>query len=58
MGVTIREENKVKLFESRMLWRDEMVGVWRKMHTEELHDLCFSPDITVIRSRRMGWTGQ
>jgi hypothetical protein len=28
-----------------------MVGGWRKMHTEELHDI-----ITVIRSRRMGWT--
>jgi len=35
--------------------REEMVGCWRRLHNEELHDLCTSPDIVrVMISRRMG----
>jgi hypothetical protein len=26
--------------------RDEVTGVWRKLHDEELHNLYSSPDIT------------
>jgi hypothetical protein len=34
--------------------RDEATGDWRKFHSEELHDLFSSPNITrVIKSRRM-----
>jgi len=29
-----------KLFGST---RDELTGEWRKLHTDELHDLCSSP---------------
>jgi hypothetical protein len=30
--------------------------VWRKLHNDELHSLCSSPDIVrVIKSRRMRW---
>lgn len=37
--------------------RKGMTGSWRKLHSEKL-DLCSSPDvITVIRSRRLRWTG-
>jgi hypothetical protein len=36
--------------------RDEMTGGWRKLHNEELHNLCFSPSIIrIIKSRRMRW---
>jgi hypothetical protein len=54
----------LRVFENRMLRRilgprrDEMTGGWRKLHNEEFHDLYSSPSIiTMIKSRRMRWTG-
>ena len=38
--------------------RVEVTREWRKLHYEELDDLCFSPSIVrVIKSRRMKLTG-
>jgi hypothetical protein len=46
------------VFENRVVGRifgptrDEITGVWRKLHNEELHDLYSSPTIVrVIKSR-------
>jgi hypothetical protein len=52
------------VFENRVLRRisgprrDEVTGEWRKMHSEELHNLYSSPDIIrQVKSRRMRWAG-
>jgi hypothetical protein len=60
----MREEHRLRVFESRVLRRmfgpkrDEVMGGWRKLHKEELHDLYSSPSvIRIIKSRRMRWAG-
>jgi hypothetical protein len=38
--------------------KDGVVGGWRKLHNEELHDLDSLPSVIIIsKSRRMRWTG-
>jgi hypothetical protein len=40
-----------RIFEPK---RDEVMGGWRKLHNEELHDMYYSPNIIrTIKSRRM-----
>jgi hypothetical protein len=35
-----------------------VIGGWRKLHNEELHNLYFSPSIIrMMKSRRMRWAG-
>jgi hypothetical protein len=39
-------------------WRNEVIGGWRKLHNDELHNLYYSPSIIrIIKTRRMRWTG-
>ena len=62
--LTLREECRLRVFENRVLRRifgpkrDEGTGKWRKLHNEELNELCSSLNIVqVIKSRRMRWAG-
>jgi hypothetical protein len=64
-SLTLREEHRLREFENRVLRRiyglngDEMTGVWRKLHNEELHSFYSSPSIIIwMKSRRMKRVGQ
>jgi hypothetical protein len=59
-SLTIREERRLRVFESRVLWRifepvrEEVTGGWRNLYSEELLN-CYSSLNTgrVIKSRRV-----
>jgi hypothetical protein len=60
----LREEQRLRVFENRVLRRifgpkrDEVTGVWRKLHNEELHNLYSSQSIIrMMKSRRVRWAG-
>jgi hypothetical protein len=55
----------VRVFQNKVLRRifglkrDEIIGGWRKLHNEELHNLYPSPNIIrMIKSRRVRLAGQ
>jgi hypothetical protein len=63
-SLTPREEHRLRVFENRVLRRifipkrDEVTGEWRKLHSEELHNLYLSLDIIrKVKSRRMRRAG-
>jgi hypothetical protein len=63
-SLTSREEHRLRVFQIRVLRRifgpkrDEVTGLWRKLHSGELHDLSSSPNvIRQIKSRGMRWAG-
>jgi hypothetical protein len=58
------EEHRLRVFENMVLRRifgpkrDEVMGEWRKLDNEEVHNLYSSPDfIRQVKSRRMRWAG-
>jgi hypothetical protein len=60
--VVLREEHRLGVFDNRVLRRiygqkrDEVTGEWRKLHSEELHNLYSSPSIIrIIKSGRVRW---
>jgi hypothetical protein len=64
LGLTLREEHKLRMFENRVLRRifgpkrEEATEGRRKLHNEELHNLYSSPNIIrVFRIRRMKLEG-
>ena len=64
MVVTFREKCKLRVFENMVMrrmfrpGRDEVTGVWRRLHNKELYALYSSQNIIwVIKSRSLRWTG-
>jgi hypothetical protein len=62
MGVKLREEYRLRVFENRVLRRicgpkrDDVTGKLRKFHNKELRDLYSLPSIIrIIKSWRMRW---
>jgi hypothetical protein len=58
------EEHRLRALENKVLRRifgpkrDKIIGGWRKLHNEELHNLCSLPNIIrMIKSRRMRRAG-
>ena len=53
-SLILREERRLSVFDSRVLRRifgpkrDEVTREWRKLHNEELNDLCCSPNIVWV----------
>jgi hypothetical protein len=62
--LTLKEEQRLRVFENRVLRkifgfkRDKLMGDWRKLHKEELHNMYSLPNIIrMIEPRRMRWAG-
>jgi hypothetical protein len=63
-SLTLREENRFRVFENRVLRRifgperEKVAGGWRRLHNEELHNLYASPSIIrVVKSSLIRWEG-
>jgi hypothetical protein len=63
-SLTLRDEHRLRVFENRVLRRifgpkrDDVAEEWRKLHSEELHNVYSYPDIIMqVKSRRMRWAG-
>jgi hypothetical protein len=59
-----RRYSGLRVFENKVLRGifgqkgNEVIGGWRKLHNEELHNLyCSASIIRMIKSRRMRWAG-
>jgi hypothetical protein len=61
--LTSREKRELRISENRMLRtifaskRDEATGEWRKLHTDELSDLYYLPNIVRVVKSRMRCAG-
>jgi hypothetical protein len=62
LSLIFRKKHGLRFFETSVLRgtfglkRDEVIGGWRKLYNEELHDLYSSPSIIrMIKLTRMRW---
>jgi hypothetical protein len=57
----MKMQHRLRVFENRVLRRifgPKVMGAWRKLHNEELHNLYSSPIIIRMnKSRRIRWAG-
>jgi hypothetical protein len=63
--LTLREEHRLRVIENRVLRRifgrerEEVTGVWKRLHNEKLRNMYASPNIIrVIKSSRIKWPGK
>jgi hypothetical protein len=61
-SLTLREEHRLRVFESRVLRRifepkREQDGLWRKLHNDELYNLYSSLNSVRVIKSRMRWVG-
>jgi hypothetical protein len=63
--LTLREEHRLRVLEYRFLRdifrpkRNEVIGRWRKLRIQKLHNLYSSPNIIrIIKTRRIRWDGK
>jgi hypothetical protein len=63
-SLILREEHKLRVFQNRVLRRifgpkrDGVMGGWRKLHNEEMHNLYSSPNmIRIIEEDEVGTNG-
>jgi hypothetical protein len=62
-SLTLREEHRLKVFENRVLRRifgpkrDEIIGGWRKLQNEELHNSYSSPNTIRMKSSSVRCAG-
>jgi hypothetical protein len=64
-NATLKEDNRLRVFENRMLRRisgperEKVMGGWRRLHSKELHNLYATPHviraIKLWRMRRVGY---
>jgi len=60
---TLADGHKLRVFVNKVLRkiygpkREEMTGEWRRLHNEERHGLYDSPDVNIMKSRRIKWAG-
>ena len=59
-SLTLREESRLRVFENRILrrifgYKRDENGNWRRLYSEELHNLYRSPNIQ--GARRLRWAG-
>jgi len=60
LGLAHLEQNRLQVLEKRVLRSESSVarGDWRKLHSEDLHDMHFLPNIIrAIKSGRMRLAG-
>ena len=62
-SVIMTENHGLKVYEDRALRkifgrkRDKIVEEWRRLHNEEIYDLCYFPIIFRVTKSRRRWAG-
>jgi hypothetical protein len=60
---TLKKKHSLRLFQNKALWktfgprRCKVMGAWRKLRKEEVHDFYFSSNIFRMIKLRMEWVG-